>query len=1299
MADVPMASGEGAKEIQDTAASNAARARELYKYFQPPPARATADAEPPDTVLTAHAQLVAWRFNAQRAMISLIDRETQYFIAESTKTLHLDDALQHDEPEDAIWAGCISVPKAGRLCEHTIAALPPQDGGPAYFEVLDLSKDDRFNSLSFISGEPHFRYYIGVPIRTRRGINIGSIFALDNKVRHASTRKQRQFLAVMAENVVQHLELMKDKRDKRRSETMNRCLSAFVDPDHQVRKRHHRHSSRAGSEKPSSPKHSRGPSVADSHHTASPYDSDSGLEQRVEGDERLETFTLAANLMCNALDLDEGGGGVIFLDKAAATSAHHSFHKSMPIGDISSTQDSEKEEQQKDLPPTHNRPAEVIAQAHHSPAAQPVGMSGSSPQHFSPLSHVELSSLIRRHPRGRLFTFDSGDQLVSSSSDEQPSSIQSSRSTKSRKTTASKSEIHLFRKCFPTARQLIFLPLWDMTTSRWAACVAYNCSPYRNFSKAPDFLYCVAFGNCIQTEIARMATVYADQQKSDFIGSISHELRSPLHGILASCEFLGETECSSFQQSLVDTADSCARTLLDTINMVLDYSKINAFERNAAKSRRSKRDTLAAARSQGFQAPLNIYSDVDLAAITEEVVEGVATGHVFRDSLAIVDADSDPRSKKQRLSLSSSPPYTQVDIIVDIPMKDWTFWSQAGALRRIVMNLFGNSLKYTKQGYVHVKLETEDVEPSPDSAVCAYVTLTVADTGQGISAEYMRTKLFTPFAQESSLTPGTGLGLSLVKSIVDMLQGRIEIQSTVGVGTKVIVRLPMTKGIPASSRAGSSSTPSSSGSAMERVKDDSVDLVKAQAKNKTITIYTTGTDSGTTDQREAALLMHRSLSTYLQDWYGFAVAPREHHFASDFIIVEERSLRELVTTAPQLLHSSCQTMVLVLSHTTSTHAAKDVFTAHHHFEEIRHPFGPYKLARAIRLCVEKSDSHNLSPHGAPFEPIAESPSRPPVEEVVTAVQNVTLASTNSEEPDISVVQSGSLTAREDSVNAQMAMNYVGSFQPSETSGHSDAQTEFPFSQPKDPRIDGTVSPTADRELHSKTRPAMPPTRRTISATRQELTIHNIVETNATSSRGALTNTPTATSTPAPRSPRMLLVDDNRINLKLLQTFMKKRKYTTVTDAEDGLEAVQAYERLLGKDPPEPPDIILMDISMPIMNGFEATRKIREIEQEYREKLSPMETPPSALIIALTGLASGRDQSEAFTSGFDLYITKPVRFAEISRLLDNWEANGGVAMAEGVPHGAAVASESADASTTAQDSQLSIPTTSIDDLPA
>lgn len=78
-----------------------------------------------------------------------------------------------------------------------------------------------------------------------------------------------------------------------------------------------------------------------------------------------------------------------------------------------------------------------------------------------------------------------------------------------------------------------------------------------------------------------------------------------------------------------------------------------------------------------------------------------------------------------------------------------------------------------------------------------------------------------------------------------------------------------------------------------------------------------------------------------------------------------------------------------------------------------------------------------------------------------------------------------------------------------------------------------------------------------------------------------------------------------------------------------------------------------------MNGFEATKAIRGIEDARKHSNGEGQASNSAFIIALTGLASSRDQAEAFTSGVDLFMTKPISFKEVGKLLDNWEAHGGM----------------------------------------
>ena len=116
---------------------------------------------------------------------------------------------------------------------------------------------------------------------------------------------------------------------------------------------------------------------------------------------------------------------------------------------------------------------------------------------------------------------------------------------------------------------------------------------------------------------------------------------------------------------------------------------------------------------------------------------------------------------------------------------------EPGSLRRIVMNIFGNALKYTAQGFVKVTLRQQKPLGDTNNSPFSTVLIVVTDSGKGISEDYLNSHVYTPFSQENSLAPGVGLGLSITRQIILSMQGTIGIQSQVGKGTTVSVSLPL----------------------------------------------------------------------------------------------------------------------------------------------------------------------------------------------------------------------------------------------------------------------------------------------------------------------------------------------------------------------------------------------------------------------------------------------------------------------------------------------------------------------------
>lgn len=249
------------------------------------------------------------------------------------------------------------------------------------------------------------------------------------------------------------------------------------------------------------------------------------------------------------------------------------------------------------------------------------------------------------------------------------------------------------------------------------------------------------------------------------------------------------------------------------MHQLLDFSKVNHFlrgpERKVASS--ASRGTVQdpGTWNQIQAGMMTLFSDIHLDALLEEIVESVYAGFTFQQTSsdwAMRDrgklSPAEQAGTIRRLesvrqmdnlpsSLEKDVPNAPVDIYLSIdPAVAWNFHAQPGALRRIMMNIFGNALKYTQQGSILVSL-TQDPQCGKTKSRRKNIIFSVSDSGRGISSAFLQNRLFAPFTQENQLSSGSGLGLSIVKQIVHTLGGRISVESKPGHGTTVRVSIPL----------------------------------------------------------------------------------------------------------------------------------------------------------------------------------------------------------------------------------------------------------------------------------------------------------------------------------------------------------------------------------------------------------------------------------------------------------------------------------------------------------------------------
>ncbi|KAJ5100729.1 hypothetical protein N7456_006781 [Penicillium angulare] len=1227
------------------------REREFYKYLPPStcplphfnrdtPSTEVTPRSSPDSSLSAFAQLGVLRLDAQRSTISLFGRYEEHILTEATRTLSLRDDSDH-ETQDELWVGACTMSYersfGAAIANASIKSSYTKTLSHQVFMVPDMTQSDVHQDYPDVTSYPNARFLASAPIVSPKGIVIGAYTILDDKPRLSLGPHHQKFLTDMAATVMDYLVINRSKNQHLRSERMIVGLGSFlegkgslrsswvdtedykwgtmsgdgiegrVDAQQQDKQRLEevapvktqkdlhsdlpfrldRPCASAGlkvnnsQEQPNSLPRSEttirrplgdrlrsydpsGPSPSSKRPASKRRTSKEDAISQIE-----DTLSRAANIVRESLEVE----GAIFFDanfsgQAALVTSNNSDYESSLEG---SSSESELKAAREFTPAdeTIGSMAEDSGKATVNPCkilgfatsdASSVNDEATGDNSIA-LSESFLAGLLRRYPRGKIFNFDVDGSISSNdTSDSKFKSFSSRKKYKKTRKSVLRHDALALLNIAPGSRSIIFSPIWDSHKSRWfAGSFAWTKSPQRVFTLDDEMTFYFTFGCSLIAEVHRLRALFGGQAKSDLLAGLSHELRSPLHGIFGTAELLSDTMLDALQRGFVHTIASCANTLLGSINQLLEFSGINDLNQDRDKG------SLPSFRHHDSSASQHDpESNVQIDVTVEDTIEAIFAGFCFFHN--------------SRLPLRSGPDTNaglsgHVNVILDIDTaSSWTFTTRPGALHVILTNIVGNALKYTQDGYVFIQVKAKAVFSEKDGTpVRSEITLSVQDTGCGMDSEFLKNGYFTAFSQENDLLPGNGLGASIARNSIQSLHGGIEVRSQKAIGTHVQISLTLDhapKSAPSERRLD------------DNTHTDDLALTKGLMRQKSIGIL----GFGASDMHKSTSL---SLEKICREWLQMSVVivtPSQMNFPHcDFYIALHDYLDvgnlEIKPIAPSPESRFCSPVIVICSSPRVAHSL--LLTSQQRgdsdvLEFISQPCGPRKLAKSLEICT-KRQNRRISGVKTPGSTVASS-----LDNLKKQISPTIATGPNG--PSVQMT------------SASKPMSQCN-MDPPEQLKTSLADEDY-FSI-----VDTAIAP--------------PP----------EVGASSVNESN-----------PQALSMlQAPLT--VLLVDDNHINISLLVVYMKKLGLDYII-AQDGQEALDRFKEFHSKI-----RIILMDISMPVMDGLESSRQIRAFENS-------LEPHAQVTIIALTGVAQAEIKRDAIQSGMNLFLTKPVRLDKIARVIED-----------------------------------------------